>query len=321
MKNFTNAGTAKKRTSKKLKEASTQDDKLKYKQPSSYEKRRQELLNMFPSMLNKSVVSVNVESAELLPKGCTPHKEIYEISKDVLDYYSLYVNDAEEEQYGNFHDKRKRGNESWHDRNHWKQRGGNQSWRQNNSEWNNDNNRMRKGRRMNDDNWNSSNTNRDRRWDTFDDRRLRQAGVSGNFDREGYSSFSGRRQRDWQQHDDRWSESYQDRQNDGRMYSDHIDDDYDGSRGGPRRSRCDERLSQSSRSFQADRCPSSYEESHENDRFARSPSRHEGNGKKTSDDTETEAINYNKMPDWKTRRRKFQRYQRASYPSCLVKVG
>lgn len=57
---------------------------------SPHEIRRRELIEMFPTMINRDVMLVDVEPVELLPKNSVPSKNRYKISIEGLEYYSVY---------------------------------------------------------------------------------------------------------------------------------------------------------------------------------------------------------------------------------------
>ncbi|KAK3868655.1 hypothetical protein Pcinc_025979 [Petrolisthes cinctipes] len=62
----------------------------KKEQLSDYELQWKKLLDMIPNMYGQNVINVDVESPDLLPKGCKPIKQSYQISQLGLWYYSIY---------------------------------------------------------------------------------------------------------------------------------------------------------------------------------------------------------------------------------------
>lgn len=57
---------------------------------SPHEVRRRELIEMFPTMIGKDIMYVDVEPAELLPMNAVPSRNQYRISIEALEYYSVY---------------------------------------------------------------------------------------------------------------------------------------------------------------------------------------------------------------------------------------
>lgn len=206
------------------------EDKKKnfHEEISPYEKKRREILEMFPSVHGVSLSSINVEASELIPRSSIPTKKTYEISLEALNYYSLYKdspqewqNNFQDRQAQNYRDRRGRGTR-------WRKRDTNQPWHQNDREsdsrnWRQDNSNFRpewdrnsarnrdNGERKNDNRWdsgsgNSYQTERDRQWVNMNDRGVHSwsGGVGYGVESIGISSY-GRREPERQQHDDnRW---------------------------------------------------------------------------------------------------------------------
>ncbi|XP_064092128.1 LOW QUALITY PROTEIN: uncharacterized protein LOC135205455 [Macrobrachium nipponense] len=59
-----------------------------------YERKRHEYLNRFPCMLGMTSQIIYAEDPDLLPENSKPVKEVYKISLEILNYYSRYLDDG-----------------------------------------------------------------------------------------------------------------------------------------------------------------------------------------------------------------------------------
>ncbi|XP_071551329.1 uncharacterized protein Tsen54 [Panulirus ornatus] len=182
---------------------------------------------------------------------------------------------------------------------------------------------------------NPFNSERDRCWDNSDERGMKSwcGGVS--YGTESQHSSYGRREPEWQQHDNRRYIGSGDSSNFERDKPWNISDDrggtnWQGSAGFGMESQCSsshrrrepewqqhgDRWSHPSYPMQNNRPVYNDQQGSEfcNDLSSRSQGR-------SGFDASEKGLDYSKAPDWKTRRRRQRRKEGGSYPSCLVRLN
>ncbi|XP_053632086.2 uncharacterized protein Tsen54 [Cherax quadricarinatus] len=265
------------------------EDKEKHKHEeefSPYEKKRRELLDMLPTMFREKVKIVHVEQKELLPANSIPHKELYEINLEGLNYYSLYDDtphrwqNNSEKKFNNWKRKRNWGEERWKKPNmhSWQPHDNvshSRNWQQDcdnfRSQWERESWKNKKIR-------NNDNYEREGQWDNSEDK-----GIMNRHDRD-YGRESQkfghyeRREQQWQQSDN-WRA-----------------------------------------------CPSCYDDCQGNvcHRNVQSGCQdafyHVGSNEKGYNGPNECVIDYTKTPEWKTRRRRWKKNEVPLYPSYMVRL-
>lgn len=160
---------------------------------SEYEHKRRTFLGLFPNVEGKRIMNVSVESSDLLPANSIPHKDCYEISLEALNYYSKYDDSSYEPD--RFYHSSSRHKDRGRDLHYENSRG--DDWRhgRGNSRWNRGRS-MSQGRR----DWSGNQRHNENGSDWHRDFR----GTPESW-RDSPEHQQSKRNRDWHQHDDRWS--------------------------------------------------------------------------------------------------------------------
>ncbi|XP_045620886.1 uncharacterized protein Tsen54 [Procambarus clarkii] len=305
---------------KKNKSSENKEKHVHKEKPSPYEIKRRDLLDMFPTMIGERVKTVYVEPREFLPPNCIPHKEIYEISLEALNYYCLYDDTSQtrqgQQQFNN-HLKGKR--------NRWKNADSNETWQQRNDDsysnrWRHDGDDFRQQwKRRNTSNYNDEVRSNDRyyegdrQWNNNDDRarqwnnndRGRQWNT--NDDRGWQWNNSDNRGRQWSNNDDR-----------GMMCKDYDNNSQGVSNYGGREPPWQQHYKRTN--------PPPYD--HQDNEFHRNaqsqfydPHCQAGTNDEGYDEPEKRAIDYSQIPEWKTRRRRWKKKGTGFYPSYMVRLS
>ncbi|XP_042224256.1 tRNA-splicing endonuclease subunit Sen54-like isoform X2 [Homarus americanus] len=251
-----------------------------------YEKKRRELLDMLPTMQGEKIMSVSVEPKQFLPKNSIPIKPIYQISLEALNYYSLYDTTPQNvynrrEKYDNWNRK----GEPWC-------KEGNKKYQDNRAHWTgaceSDCTDWRKENAQFSVQWNKG-CERDRekrryrvRWDNNRDVKRRQ------YNRDGW--MYGREQRG--EDNLGWREQH---------WRHH-----------------DDRCAQPSH-FNRQALDDEHRRDYDDNEHERILNQH--TNERGLDGPEEGTIDYTKKPEWKTRRRRWQRKDVPFYPSCIVRLN
>ncbi|XP_042881090.1 uncharacterized protein LOC122258885 isoform X2 [Penaeus japonicus] len=158
-----------------------------------YEHKRRTFLGLFPNVVGKSIMNVLVESSELLPANSMPIKDSYEISLEALNYYSKYDDTSHESD--RFYNSSSRHNERGNRLYHQSRREDDWRYGRDNSRWNRDRSTSQ-GRR----DWSSNQRHNGNGNDWHTD----SSGIPMAW-RDSPDYHQSKRNRDWHQHDDRWS--------------------------------------------------------------------------------------------------------------------
>lgn len=159
---------------------------------SEYDHKRRSFLGLFPNVVGKRIMNVSVESSELLPANSKPHKDCYEISLEALNYYSKYDDSSYEPDRfyhsNSRHKERGKGSHYENNRDDWRYGRGNNRWNRDRS--------TSQGRR----DW----SNNPRHNGNGNDWHRDSRGTPESW-RDSPEYHQSKRNRDWHQHDDRWS--------------------------------------------------------------------------------------------------------------------
>lgn len=177
---------------------------------SPHEVRRRELIEMFPSMIGKDVMFVDVEPTELLPKNAVPSRNQYRISIEALEYYSVY-----ETRHHYHYQSNNQRHRNWSRQDTWNcfrngrwDSGSERSWRSRDESFHSENYREHGNRwqQHSQSHWNSH--------DRWREERNERWGSGNNFDWkhaiDSYSDEAYRDRRDDPGHSMGFSENYSD---------------------------------------------------------------------------------------------------------------